>query len=121
MKAEVINYFDVWGHGPSECHAYNCPCVVRTGADDDDEPETIEHDENRCECHHEINDMSKAGEVDIPDECDDAGLIALLVEAGYLKPHASEDTVEIEDGHNGSIEVNDRETGCPLYGLRYEV
>ncbi len=119
--AEVINYHDVWGHGPSECRDYDCPCMVKTGADDDDQPETVEHDDNRCECRYEINDMSKAGTLDLPDDATDEVLIALMVAEGYFNDKATSETIEVDNRQNGSIDFNDSKTGCPLFGLRFEV
>ncbi len=47
-----------------------------------------------------------------------APYIRLLVSA---VPPGTCNPSTIENMQNGHIEINDRKTGCPLYGLRYEV
>jgi len=114
MTTFTVWSLDVWGHSGSECCAsYDCHKGSRACVSvDDDGNET--HDDNRCECHYDVNDRSRAGEVEIDDDADDTAILAKLDADGFI--HA--DKCEIDDYSDGStFDVVSKETHRPLLVL----
>lgn len=117
-KYEVLSCSLV-GHMPSECcAAYGCPCVVRDEADEEGAKDADEdgHDDERCECGVEVNDLHRASMIEVPDDPSDEALLKALCD-GYLVPGTTLDEVEFDSGDGYLVEVNSTE-GEPLFQLR---
>ena len=59
-RVAVLLTYEVWGHVGEECLEHGCPCVVDECVGDEcvgDECEEKRHDENRCSCGYDINNV----------------------------------------------------------------
>lgn len=102
MSTYQVRTLDVLGHCGSECES-DCPCM-KNG----------EHDDNRCDCHYDINDVFNAGKVEIADDADHAVILATLDSEGFI--HAS--MCDVDDyGAESMFDVVSKDTGRPLLRL----
>lgn len=116
---------DAWGHAPNECNQYGCPCVSANEAQEEDEHGEIPmhvHDDDRCQCHYEMNDRSRVGVIELDKGESDLAMLQVLQDGGYLKPHATLSDVEFDDPScdGESIYVQDARTGEPLFQLELQ-
>lgn len=118
---------DAWGHSSGECNQYGCPCVSANETQEEDEHGEIPmhlHDDDRCDCHYEMNDRCRVGSIELPDEteADDLNLLRTLQSEGYLKSHVTLSDVEFDDPScdGESIYVQDAQTGEPLFQLELQ-
>jgi hypothetical protein len=65
----------------------------------------------------EVNQEFGAGEIEVPPMTDDAGLLKLLKDGGFIKESVRLSQVSFEDTGSGFIEVANSKTGEPLYFL----
>jgi hypothetical protein len=119
-RYQITNYFDVWGHGPSECTQYNCPCVT---VDGDDEDGSFLHNEDRCDCHYEVNNWCSEGILEVEEavgddeDNGDAAVLTAMIARGLIREGVTTDMVEFEWPGPGAVLLNDAKTGCPLFAL----
>lgn len=113
---------DVWGHAPSECIDYKCPCVYENP--DASEGHAYEHDEMRCQCGFDVNDRCRVGTIDLPyeTEADDLNLLRALQAGGFAKDSLTLTDVEFDDPScdGESIYVQDARTGEPIFQLELQ-
>ena len=92
VRKYTVWSLDVWGHGSDECTDHDCrPCVTRPttcpdceheGPHEENDDGSVlccvacgthfdvselprEHDDDKCQCHWEVNDRSRCGEVEV--------------------------------------------------------
>jgi len=111
-----VTSLDVWGHGSHECSiSYDCPCMIKG-----DEGEHEEHDENVCDCHYDVNDWYAIGTITIDEETSDAGILAALIEAGFVREGITMAQVAFDDPScdGWNIRIEEANTGRPVFDLQ---
>jgi len=93
----AIHTLDMWGHVSADCAGHGCPCMVT------DEHGNDGHDENKCDCHEDCNQQFRRGTLTVPENTDDAALLAALVEEGFTFPPGT----EVHDYSDGPLDIND--------------
>lgn len=109
VRKYTVWSLDVWGHGSDTCTDHDCPCVVTCDEHGADEP-AKQHDENSCECHFDVNDRCRVGEVEVTEhgELHNVGtphqfesfsatneqIIQALIEGDYLRAPPKDADVE---------------------------
>ena len=58
VRKYTVWSLDVWGHGPDECDEHKCDCMIADG----------EHDDGACECHWDVNDRCRVGEIEVTEQ-----------------------------------------------------
>lgn len=118
-RYQITNYFDVWGHGPSECLQYNCTHCVRASDEAEEGSDVHVHDEDRCECGYEINNWCSEGEVEVEDSPADlsAALLAAMIARNLIRESATLDMIDFEWPGPDTVVLSDAKSGCPLFSL----
>lgn len=132
----IVWSLDVWGHSPSECHEHGCKpcCHIDTDGDGND---SVEHDDDRCECHYEVNDRCRVGRLSVVETemehnvgtsyaftswaCSEDAIRAALVDGGFVKAEMRE-RIGFDDSadYGGDEWIEDAETGRPEFQLERE-
>jgi len=89
---------DVWGHGHDECSSCKCP-----GGD-------------LCE-GYSVNDRFKIGTIEIDGK---TSVVKILVDAGFLTPDCTDDTIEVDGDPDFMLEVNRKSDGKYLLQLEHD-
>src|ERR1700761_193860 len=101
MNFRVL-YLDCLGHSSSECQIYGCACVrERIEIDGSERILRSEHDDDRCNCHYEINALHKTYDLKDYEGEDDKALLFALIEDGFLMSSRTLETISFEDFGNG--------------------
>jgi hypothetical protein len=104
MAKFKVTALDVWGHHPSECETFDT---------------STEHGQQECwdQCGGwDVNNWFDAGVVDVPTVADNAALLRLFIDGGWLKDGVTLEQVRFdEQSSEGFFQVEDAETGEPLY------
>jgi hypothetical protein len=121
VTARVIG-LDVWGHGPSDCAEHRCDRCVTVTEHADGSEDTIAHDDDRCDCHFDVNDRRVVGTIKLPADRDDDSIVRALVHAGYLASHVNtaRKDVRVEEMGEDAYSIEDTETGEPLFQVEVE-
>ena len=117
MKYKVRS-FDVLGHNSTECINYDCSrCIKEVIEIDGDNREVRkEHDDDRCSCGYDINDVFNIGEI----ECDGSneGILDALIENDYLHLGTTMEMICFDnDLTEGAFEIYDMKDGTPILQL----
>lgn len=108
----AIHTLDMWGHVGADCIGHGCPCVTQHDTEEDSLGEsaaiearkaTATHDENKCQCSEDCNQQFRRGTLTVPENTDDAALLAALVEEGFTFPPGT----EVHDYSDGPLDIND--------------
>lgn len=123
MVYDVIT-FDVWGHDPQDCAEHRCSrCVSATETDGDD---IVTHDDNRCDCHYEINEERNAGKLEYDPATDIYadntvgsfyhGLWRAMRDQGFARGPFEQ--ARFEEIGECDFTIYDDKTDMPVFGLR---
>lgn len=109
VKYEVFS-LDMWGHVSADCTDHDCPCVST------DEEGNATHDDDRCDCHEDMNDRFRTLSIEVPDSPTDEQILDALGE-WHLSEHGRKvASIDDANGMGEDLAVVDTE-GRMLFTL----
>lgn len=67
-----------------------------------------------------MNDRREIGKIELPEDYTDAQLLHVLKNAGFVRPYVTLARIEIEDDGTGSISLDQKKDGRPVFQLERE-